>query len=81
LRGVSPFIDNVTNVSSWLVWALLSACFAAPTAVFAKVGVERIDPVSRPERRGYVISVRCTWVTRRVAPIDKLSVILVAVKL
>jgi transporter family protein len=29
--------------SSWLVWALLSAMFAALTAIFAKVGVENIN--------------------------------------
>jgi transporter family protein len=29
--------------SSWQVWALLSASFAALTAVFAKVGVEVVD--------------------------------------
>src|ERR1700736_3002738 len=29
---------------TWLFWALLSACFAALTAVFAKVGVEAIAP-------------------------------------
>src|SRR5215468_3314204 len=28
---------------SWLVWALLSAAFAALTAIFAKVGVENIN--------------------------------------
>ncbi len=28
---------------SWLVWALLSAAFAALTAIFAKVGVEGIN--------------------------------------
>jgi transporter family protein len=28
--------------SSWLLWALLSAAFAALTAIFAKVGVENI---------------------------------------
>jgi transporter family protein len=28
---------------SWLVWALLSALFAALTAIFGKVGVARID--------------------------------------
>jgi transporter family protein len=28
---------------SWLVWALLSAAFAALTAIFAKVGVEDIN--------------------------------------
>jgi transporter family protein len=30
-------------MSSWLAWALLSAVFAALTAIFAKVGVENID--------------------------------------
>lgn len=30
-------------VSSWQLWALLSAGFAALTAVFAKVGVENIN--------------------------------------
>ena len=29
--------------SSWLAWALLSAAFAAATAIFAKIGVENID--------------------------------------
>lgn len=30
-------------VQSWLFWALLAAIFAALTAIFAKVGLERID--------------------------------------
>jgi len=30
--------------SSWLIWAVLSAMFAALTAIFAKVGVENINP-------------------------------------
>lgn len=30
-------------MTSWLIWALLSAVFAALTAIFAKVGVESID--------------------------------------
>src|ERR1700759_2504125 len=30
--------------SAWQSWALLSACFAALTAIFAKVGVENINP-------------------------------------
>jgi bacterial/archaeal transporter family protein len=30
--------------SSWQVWAVLSAVFAALTAIFAKVGVEGINP-------------------------------------
>ncbi len=29
---------------SWQIWALLSASFAALTAIFAKVGVENINP-------------------------------------
>jgi len=31
------------TTSSWLFWALLSAMFAALTAIFAKVGVENIN--------------------------------------
>jgi len=29
--------------ASWVLWALLSACFAALTAIFAKVGVRDVD--------------------------------------
>lgn len=35
--GSEPF-------SSWQAWALLSAVFAALTAIFAKIGVENISP-------------------------------------
>ncbi len=31
------------TTTPWLAWALLSACFAALTAIFAKVGVSGID--------------------------------------
>lgn len=31
-------------IDSWLFWAILSAVFAALTAIFAKVGVADIDP-------------------------------------
>jgi len=31
-------------LSSWQVWALLSACFAALTAIFAKIGVADMNP-------------------------------------
>jgi transporter family protein len=34
---------NVSALSSWQVWAALSALFAALTAIFAKVGVENIN--------------------------------------
>jgi transporter family protein len=33
----------VTTASSWFLWALLSAVFAALTAIFAKVGLEGVD--------------------------------------
>lgn len=32
------------SFASWQVWAILSAIFAALTAIFAKVGVEDVDP-------------------------------------
>jgi len=31
------------SVSNWFFWALLSAVFAALTAIFAKVGLEGVD--------------------------------------
>ena len=31
------------TLSSWQVWAVLSAVFAALTAIFAKIGVEDIN--------------------------------------
>src|SRR6202000_2448009 len=35
---------NSETLAAWQVWALLSAVFAALTAIFAKVGVENINP-------------------------------------
>lgn len=107
---------------SWLLWAILSAGFAALTAIFAKVGVEGINSVLATFFRTIVIVVVLglllaatgkfqpickiaprTWVflalsglatgaswlcyfralkvgdAVRVAPIDKLSVVLVAI--
>ena len=34
---------NPISLSSWQIWAVLSAVFAALTAIFAKVGVEGIN--------------------------------------
>jgi len=34
---------NGTVLSSWQLWAVLSAAFAALTAIFAKVGVENVN--------------------------------------
>ena len=33
----------MTIPSGWVLWALLSACFAALTAIFAKVGIRDVD--------------------------------------
>jgi bacterial/archaeal transporter family protein len=33
----------MATASNWLFWALLSAAFAALTAIFAKIGLERVD--------------------------------------
>ncbi|MEH2611006.1 EamA family transporter [Bradyrhizobium sp. AZCC 1693] len=107
---------------SWQVWAALSACFAALTAIFAKVGVENVNSdfatfirtivilfalgailastgqwqsLSTVSVRSYAFLVLSglatgdSWVcyfralklgdAARVAPIDKMSVVLVAV--
>ena len=45
---------------SWVVWALLSAVFAAATALFAKVGVENVDSNLATAIRTSVIVV-FTW--------------------
>ena len=109
-------------MSPWILWALLSACFAALTAVFAKVGVEHVNPdaatlirtvvillvlaamvsatgelrsVANASGRTYTflvlsgLATGASWLcyfralslgdASRVAPIDKLSVVLVAI--
>jgi transporter family protein len=45
---VAFFVDvgypaNMPTASNWFYWALLSAVFAALTAIFAKVGLEGVD--------------------------------------
>jgi bacterial/archaeal transporter family protein len=111
-----------TFMHSWLIWALLSAAFAALTAIFAKLGVENINsdlatfirtlviiavlgtilaarglfqPLGAITGRSYLfltlsgLATGASWVcyfralrlgqAAQVAPIDKLSVVLVAV--
>lgn len=111
-----------TFVAGWQFWALLSAAFAALTAIFAKVGVENVgsdyatlirtvvilavvsgivavsgqwQPPSSISGRTYFflvlsgLATGASWLcyfralkigdAARVAPVDKLSVILVAV--
>ena len=110
------------TLSGWLPWALLSALFAALTAIFAKVGIEAIEsdfatllrtvvvaltlgalvyatgkwqsPFEIPPKSALflVLSALATgasWIcyfralkagdASKVAPVDKLSVVLVAV--
>jgi transporter family protein len=107
---------------SWQFWALLSACFAALTAIFAKVGVENVNsdfatfirtvvillvlagilaatgqwqPPTSVSSRTYLflllsgLATGASWLcyfralklgdAARVAPLDKLSVVLVAI--
>ncbi len=109
-------------LSSWQLWAVLSAAFAALTAIFAKVGVENVgsdfatfirtivilcaagaivaftgqgQPLGSVSARSYLFLVLSglatgfSWLcyfralklgdAARVAPIDKLSVVLVAI--
>ncbi|HUG38528.1 MAG TPA: EamA family transporter [Candidatus Limnocylindrales bacterium] len=108
-------------MSTWLPWALLSAVFAALTAIFAKVGLEEIDSDYATLLRTFVVALTlaaliyatgkwqspfdippksatflvlsalatgASWIcyfralklgeASRVAPVDKLSVVLVA---
>jgi bacterial/archaeal transporter family protein len=112
----------MTTSSDWVVWALLSAVFAAATAILAKIGLEGIDsdyatlvrtvviggvlgilvwwmgkwqsPATVPGRALLFLALSglatgASWVcyfralkvgeASRVAPIDKLSVVLVAI--
>ena len=112
----------MTVGSNWFQWALLSAVFAALTAIFAKIGLEGIDSDLATLLRTVIIAIvlsgfvsymgkwsnPLTWQPRsllflllsglatgaswvcyfralkigdasRVAPVDKLSVVLVAV--
>jgi transporter family protein len=112
----------VRTAAPWLVWALLSALFAALTAIFAKVGVANVNsdfatlirtviilavlsaiigatgqfqPLGSISPRTYLflvlsgLATGASWIcyfralklgeAARVAPIDKLSTVLVAI--
>jgi bacterial/archaeal transporter family protein len=115
-------LPTISGLSPWLFWALLSAGFAALTAVFAKIGVANINsdfatfirtvvilivlgsilaarglfqPLQSISARTYLflglsgLATGASWLcyfralqlgdAARVAPIDKLSVVLVAI--
>ena len=112
----------MTPSNDWITWALLSAVFAAATAILAKIGLEGIDsdfatlvravvivgvvaalvhardkwqnPVTMPGRALLFLTLSAlatgaSWIcyfralkmgeASRVAPMDKLSVVLVAI--
>jgi bacterial/archaeal transporter family protein len=112
----------MSEIAPWLPWAILSAPFAALTAIFAKIGMQHIDstaatlirtviigvillaivlardslpPLNGVSARTYAflvlsgLATGASWVcyfralqlgdAARVAPIDKFSVILVAI--
>jgi bacterial/archaeal transporter family protein len=112
----------MTDATSWFAWALLSAVFAALTAIFAKVGLQGVDSdLATLIRTGVIIlalagfvwatgkwrnpselgpktwlfltlsalATGASWVcyfralklgeASKVAPVDKLSVVLVAI--
>ena len=49
--------------SSWFYWALLSAVFAALTAIFAKVGIQGVDSdLATLVRTGIIIVVLSVFV-------------------
>lgn len=111
----------MTSAPTWFLWALLSAVFAALTAIFAKIGLEGVDsdlatlvrtvviffvlsafvaltgkwssPLALPTRTWVFLvlsglATGASWVcyfralkigeASKVAPVDKLSVVLVA---
>ncbi|HQR19780.1 MAG TPA: EamA family transporter [Burkholderiaceae bacterium] len=111
----------MTSAPTWFIWALLSAVFAALTAIFAKIGLEGVDsdlatlvrtvviffvlsafvaltgkwssPLALPTRTWVFLvlsglATGASWVcyfralkigeASKVAPVDKLSVVLVA---
>ena len=40
-------LTTMTTPTTWIYWALLSAVFAALTAIFAKVGIQEVDSDQR----------------------------------
>lgn len=65
-------------ITSWQLWAILAALFAALTAIFAKVGVEEIDSDLATFVRTIVILLVLTVILMasgklKIAPISNLS--------
>ncbi len=53
----------MVSSSNWFVWALLSAVFAAMTAIFAKVGIQGVDSdLATLVRTGFIIVILSAFV-------------------
>lgn len=53
----------MTSSSSWFIWALLSAAFAALTAIFAKIGIQGVDSdLATLVRTGFILIVLSAFV-------------------
>lgn len=51
-------------LSHWLFWAILSASFAALTAIFAKIGLQGVDSdFATLIRTGLIVVILLAWVT------------------
>jgi transporter family protein len=68
--GASPIASYssipMSNTSPWFFWAVLSAVFAALTAIFAKIGIKGVDSdLATLVRTGIIIIVLSAfvWVT------------------
>ena len=56
-------IDPMSNTSPWFFWAVLSAVFAALTAIFAKIGIKGVDSdLATLVRTGIIIIVLSAFV-------------------
>ncbi len=42
-KRIITFGSVMATTHQWFFWAVLSACFAALTAIFAKIGIEGVD--------------------------------------
>ncbi len=119
---MEEIIPDMITTNSWLHWAILSAIFAALTAIFAKVGIKGVDsdlatlvrtaiimvvlsafvwyagkwsnPLALPSKTWIFLGLSglatgVSWVcyfralqlgeASKVAPVDKLSLVLVAI--
>ena len=54
MKGETKTMSSV-HFPTWFIWALLSAVFAAGTAIFAKIGIQNVDSDLAPLVRTFII--------------------------